>query len=165
MQHTMHRRDVPWVGGVILVLVGLVMLAAYVVPDVGLYVVLGLGIVFLAAFFYTRAYGFLVPGGILTGLGAGILLTPALAADGMLAGAAVLGGLALGFAAIWAIAALMHLEEAHPWPLIPAAILGTIAVFLAVGNPQALEYLGVVAAVVMIIGGAWLVIRQRGKPE
>jgi hypothetical protein len=161
-QHTIQRHDAPWIGGLVLVAVGLLMLATYLVPEIGLYTVLVLGIVFLAAFLYTRAYGFLVPGGILTGLGIGIILTQAMAAEEMLAGAVVVGGLALGFAAIWAIAALMHLEESHPWPLIPAAILGTVAVFLAIGQPEALQYLSVVIAIAMIAGGGWLMLRRRG---
>ena len=164
MQHTMHRREAPWIGGLVLVAIGLVMLATYLVPEIGLYVVLGLGLVFLAAFIYTRAYGFLVPAGILTGLGVGIALVPYVTEE-MMTGALILSSLAIGFAAIGVIAYLMHLEEAHWWPFIPAVILGTVAVFLAIGTPEALQYLGVVAAVVMIVGGGWLMLRQRGKQE
>ena len=162
MQHTMHRREAPWIGGLILIAIGALMLATYVVPDIGLYVVLGLGLLFLVAFAFTRAYGFLVPGGILTGLGVGVALTPYVAPD-LATGALIVGSLALGFAAIGVIAYAMHLEEAHPWPFIPAAILGTVAIFLAIGNPEALQYLSIVVAVAMIVGGGWLMLRQRGK--
>ncbi len=163
MQHAMHRREAPWIGGLVLIAVGAMMLATYLVPEIGLYVVLGLGIVFLIAFAVTRAYGFLVPAGILTGLGVGIVLTPYMT-EGMMTGALIVGTLALGFAAVGVIAYLMHMEEAHWWPFIPAAILGTVAIFLAIGNPDALEYLSIVVAIAMIVGGGWLVIRQRSKP-
>jgi len=162
MQHTMHRREAPWIGGLVLIAVGVVMLGTYVLPEIGLYVVLALGLIFLAAFALTRAYGFLVPGAIMTGLGVGIVLTPYVI-QGMMTGALIVGALALGFAAIGVIAYLMHLDEAHPWPFIPAAILGTVAVFLALDRPEALQWLGVVAAIAMIIGGGWLVLRQRSK--
>ena len=162
MQHAMHRREAPWIGGLILIAIGAVMLATYVVPDIGLYVVLGLGLVFVVAFAITRAYAFLVPAGILTGLGVGVSLTPYVT-QGMMTGALIVGSLAIGFAAIGVVAYLMHLEEAHPWPFIPAAILGVVAVFLAVGRPDALQVFSIGVAIAMIIGGAALMLRQRGR--
>ena len=162
MQHTMHRREAPWIGGLILIAVGAVMLGTQVLPDIGLYVVLAIGLVFLVAFAITRAYGFLVPGGIMTGLGVGVALTPYVV-EGTMTGALVVGSLAVGFAAIGVIAYLMRLEEAHPWPFIPAAILGTVAVFLALDRPEALQWLGIAIAVAMIVGGGWLMLRQRGE--
>ena len=160
MQHAMHRREAPWIGGLILIAIGVVMLAAYVVPDIGLFVVLGLGLVFLVAFAITRAYGFLVPGGILTGLGVGVALTPYVT-SGTMTGAVIVGSMALGFAAIGVIAYLMHLDEAHPWPFIPAAILGTVAVFLAVDRPEALQVFSIGVAIAMIVGGVALMLRHR----
>ena len=103
MQHTMHRREAPWIGGLVLIAIGVLMLGAYVLPDVGLYVVLALGLVFLAAFVFTRAYGFLVPGGILTGLGIGVALTPYVS-HGTVSGALVVGALAVGFATVGILA-------------------------------------------------------------
>jgi hypothetical protein len=164
MQHTIHRREAPWIGGLILIVVGALMLATYLVPDIGIYTVLILGIIFLAAFVATRAYGFLVPAAILTGLGVGIVLTPYVTEE-MLTGAMILASLAIGFAAIGVISYLMRMEEAHWWPFVPAAILATIALFLAVDQPEALQYVGIAAAVVMIVGGGWLMLRQRGKQE
>ncbi len=160
MQHTMHRREAPWIGGLVLIAVGVLMLGTYVLPDIGLYVVLALGLVFLAAFAFTRAYGFLVPGGILTGLGVGVALTPYVI-QGMTTGALVVGALAIGFAAVGILAYVLHLDEAHPWPFIPAAILGTVALFLALGQPDALRWLSILVAVAMIIGGGWLMLRRR----
>ncbi len=162
MQHTMHRREVPWIGGLVLIAVGVLMLGTYVLPDIGLYVVLALGLVFLAAFVFTRAYGFLVPGGILTGLGIGVALTPYVS-QGMMSGALVVGALAVGFAAVGILAYVLHLDEAHPWPFIPAAILGTVSLFLALDQPDALRWLSVVVAVAMIVGGGWLMLRRRDR--
>jgi hypothetical protein len=124
--------------------------------------VLALGLVFLTAFALTRTYGFLVAGGILTGLGAGVALTPYVA-GGMTTGALITGSLAIGFALAGVVGYLMHLPEAHPWPFVPAAILGTVAVFLALDATQALEYLGIAAAIAMIGGGGWLMIRRRDE--
>jgi hypothetical protein len=158
----MHRREAPWIGGLILIAVGAVMLGTQVLPDIGLFVPLAIGLVFLVAFVITRAYGFLVPGGIVTGLGVGVALTPYVV-EGTMTGALIIGSLAVGFAAIGVIAYLMRLEEAHPWPFIPAAILGAVAVFLALDRPDALQWLGIAIAVAMIVGGGWLMLRQRGE--
>ena len=143
-----------------LIAVGVPMLGTYVLPDVGLYIVLALGLVFLAAFAFTRAYGFLVPGGILAGLGIGVALTPYVS-QGMMSGALVVGALAVGFATVGIL--VMHLEDAHPWPFIPAAILGTVSLFMAIGQPDALRWLSIVVAVAMIVGGSWLMLRRRDQ--
>src|SRR3972149_3746454 len=55
-----------------------------------------IGIAFLIAYALTRQYGFLVPGGILTGLGIGIIYENRLEGNG----APVLLGLGVGFLAI-----------------------------------------------------------------
>ena len=164
MQHqsTITRREAPWLGGLILVAVGAFLLLSYVAPGLGLYIVLGLGLVLMVAFVVTRVYAFLVPAGILTGLGIGIALLP-FVSDGLTTGALITASLAAGFAAVGVIAYLFRLDEAHWWPFVPAAILGTVSIFLALGNPQALEWLGVAFAAAMIVVGSWLIFRRRGE--
>jgi hypothetical protein len=81
----------------------------------------------------------------------------------MMTGALVVGALAIGFTAVGILAYVLHLDEAHPWPFIPAAILGTVALFLALGQPDALRWLSILVAVAMIVGGGWLMLRRRDQ--
>lgn len=85
---------------------------------------------FLVAYAVTRNYGFLVPGGILTGLGLGIVWETSAAT----AGGVVLIGLGLGFVTIWAIDLLMKHTPAPWWPLIPGGILATIGFLVETGR-------------------------------
>lgn len=75
-------------------------------------IVLLIGLGFLYAYMQSRNFGFLVPGSILTGLGAGIVIESMSSTNGW-----VPLGLGLGFCAIW----FMH--RAHWWALIPGGII------------------------------------------
>src|SRR5215212_9197924 len=76
-------------------------------------VVLVIGLVFLYVYFNQgRNFGFLVPGAILTGLGAGIVAEALTSSSGW-----VPLGLGLGFCAIW------FLYRQHWWALIPGGII------------------------------------------
>jgi hypothetical protein len=106
----------------------------------------------LVAYGVTRAYGFLVPGSILTGLGTGIILQGRGAPD-----ETVVLGLGAGFLAIAAIDVLVHgLTPARLWPLIPGGIL-TIVGLSAIPGGQALLRLWPLA---LIAAGAWLIVGQ-----
>ena len=87
-------------------------------------IVLVIGLVFAIAFAATRRYGLLIPAGIMTGLGTGILLE-----DFGVMGEPVVLGLGLGFLAIYAADFLTSGASAPGrwWPLIPGAILTIIA--------------------------------------
>ncbi len=148
-----------WVAGVVLVAIGGLLLLGRWVPDAGEYVVLAIGLVLLVVFFATGEYGFLVPGGIISGIGAGIPL--ATAYEGQLGGGLFLIAMAVGFLLIWILGLLFRVREHHWWPLVPGLILGTlgasltagergrgIAAALAAGWPSLL----VVAGVLMLIG-------------
>jgi hypothetical protein len=106
--------------GLLLVTIGGALLVATTTDVGGQIVVAGIGVAFLLAYASTRNYGFLVPGGILTGLGAGIV-----AADLGGPGGSVPFGLGLGFVAI----ALLDVAGERAagggwwWPLIPGGIL------------------------------------------
>jgi hypothetical protein len=104
--------------------IGLILLLAQYTPDLGTWIPLALGLVFLAAFFSRREYGFLVPGSILVGVGVGILLAEAV--DEPWAGAVMLLSIAAGFIGIWVVGWLMRLPENHWWPFIPGGILAII---------------------------------------
>ena len=92
----MDRRVVP---GLVLIALGVLFLLFQQVGVGGEAVVAVIGLVLLAGYAYTRNYGFLIPGGIMTGLGMGIIL----AARSPGGGSAVLLGLGLGFLCIYVI--------------------------------------------------------------
>ncbi len=121
-----------WLGGLVLVAVGGFLLLGRWIPDVGLYVVLAIGLILLIAFFASDQYGFLVPGAIVSGIGAGIPLSGAYA--GQLGGGLFLISMGAGFLLIWVLALLFRLPERHPWPLVPGLVLGTVGSALAAGE-------------------------------
>jgi len=118
-------RDVSgWLPGVILIVIGVTLFAIQWLDLDADVIVLVIGLVFAGAYSATRRYGLLIPAGILTGLGAGILLE-----DFGATREPVALGLGLGFLAIYGVdlIALRSPERARWWPLIPGAILTVIA--------------------------------------
>jgi len=138
--------------GAALIVIGLVALALQYFEGPGRAVVLLLaGGAFIATYFYSEITGLLIPGGILSGLGLGML--------GEWWGVSVRDpnavGLGIGFIAIYVIERLYR-HRAHWWPLIPGVILvgsGLGAHFGDVGHmlwrwaPAILVVLGVVLVV------------------
>jgi hypothetical protein len=110
--------------GLVIAGIGVILLLAQYTPDVGTWIPLALGLVFLAAFFSRREYGFLVPGSILVGVGVGILLSAAVADSW--SDTVMLLSIAGGFIGIWVVGWLMRLPENHWWPFIPGGILAVI---------------------------------------
>ena len=68
-------------------------------PDIGIWIPLLVGLIFLGAFIVKREYGFLIAGSIISGVSLGVGLTTVV--DDGLEGAVVLLSLAGGFIAIW----------------------------------------------------------------
>jgi hypothetical protein len=130
-----RHRDGSWVGGAILIGIGLAFLAGQLIPHAGDYIVLAIGLTFLAAFVVTREYGFLVPGGIVTGVGTGIVFASNLSA--VEGGSLFMLSLGFGFIAIWVIGLVFRVRENHPWPLIPGIILGGIGAASLAGTRYA----------------------------
>lgn len=105
--------------GIVLVLLGLGFFLVQRLEAIGNEVVmLIIGTAFLVAYFYQKAYGLLIPAGILLGLGVGELLQGRFwwANDGTQL------GLGMGFLSIYLIAKIYE-RESHWWPLIPGVIL------------------------------------------
>lgn len=128
-------RDVTgWLPGIVLIAVEVTLLAVQLLRLDADVVVLVIGLVFAAAFVATRRYGLLIPAGIITGLGSGILLE-----NIGVAGEPVVLGLGLGFLAVYG-ADLLSTGARAPgrwWPLVPGTIL--------------------------IAAGAWLFLRGRAS--
>lgn len=120
--------------GLIIVGIGGFFLLAQVVPDIGRWIPLFIGIAFLLAFLPKREYGFLIPGCIVSGVGVGIILAERVGDPW--SGAAVLFSIGGGFIAIWLVSMLIRMGDkdwprgetrdagqALWWPLIPGGIL------------------------------------------
>lgn len=146
--------------GLILLGVGAALLLVTLTDvDLGRWVVLIVGLAFGVAYVATRRYGLLVPAGVVTGLGAGIVLDASGVGDGV-----VPLGLGLGFLSI----AVIHLLSGDVrdggwwWPLIPGGIL------TVVGGSQlaAIEDVGrFVAPAVLIALGLLLLVRSVGRAK
>src|SRR3972149_8468277 len=67
-------RDGRWIGGLLLIRIGVVLLVGQWLPDVGRYAPLAIGLALTVIFIVTRNPGALIGGSIVTGIGAGIVL-------------------------------------------------------------------------------------------
>ncbi len=158
-----------FVSGIVLVAIGVIALVGQVwqpSEDVGGWVLLAIGLGFFAAFAYTRQYGYVVPGGIFTGLGAGVIVSQAATwRTSEAEGAPVVLGLGLGFLSIWLIGEFAHVERNRWWPLIPGSILGFVGTALLIGGEavRALDYWGVilVGIGIVVMWRAW----QERRPD
>jgi hypothetical protein len=142
--------------GSLLIGFGVFLLIVYWTGIGGEAVPLVIGISFLAAYAVTRTYGLLVPGGILTGLGTGIVL----GVGGGPETSPVLG-LGLGFVAIYVISLLARDPVQHWWPLIPGGILTVIGLSTM---PATRNLVTFVVPAVLILAGAAVVVGF-GRPQ
>ena len=149
-----------WLPGVILIAVGLTLFAVQLLNLDGDVIVLVIGLVFAIAFAATRRYGLLIPAGIMTGLGTGILLE-----DFGVMGEPVVLGLGLGFLAIYAADFLSSRAPAPGrwWPLIPGAILTIIAAAESTFGEEGARLVTQGWPVLLIVAGAWLLLRGRAR--
>jgi drug/metabolite transporter (DMT)-like permease len=154
--------DGRWVGGAVLIIIGVALLVGQWVPDVGRYATLIVGLALLALFVLTRNPGALIGGSIVTGIGAGILLEETFPAT---AGGWVPLGLGFGFLGIWLVGSLFRLPEARFWPLIPGGIL--VFVGLAGMGGGAADLLRYAWPVVLILAGLAVIFggRRRRPPD
>lgn len=132
-----------------------------------------LGTIFIIVYLITRRRGFLIPGGILTGLGTGIVISQTYTPiqDEVTGGIIVLS-LGAGFAAIFVIE-FFYTRTSDFWPLIPGGILGLVGTLLILTGldlvtKMVLRSIGNLWPVVLIAIGAWILFRRRrdkGKEE
>lgn len=159
-----HRSSLT--GGIILIAIGALALLSQldIFTDIGMFFVPALGIIFLVWGLASRAFGLVIPGGILSGIGLGIALV-----EGPLAGSGepVEGAIfLLAFAAGWLLIALLSKFTATAfqwWPLIPAAVLALVGGLLLAGEAglQVLKVIGYAWPVALIAAGAWIILRKR----
>ncbi len=148
------------IGGVILIGIGLLALLAQFVDFIswesfGIYFVLLLGLVFYAWGILAREPGVMIPGGILSGIGAGIVvLVNNLAPDGLEEGGLFLVIFGLGWVSITVMSAIFT-RETQWWALIPGGIIGFVGLAVMFGGffMNALEAVSVLWPVVLIIAG------------
>ena len=117
--------DGRWIGGIILILIGVGLLANQFVPDIGRYAPLVVGLGLLIIFLVTRNAGALIGGSIVTGIGIGLLMDEQFPATN---GSWIPLCLGLGFLAIWVFGGLLRMPEARFWPLIPGGILTFVGI-------------------------------------
>lgn len=156
-----------FVGGLILIVVGVLALLAQFVDIgemMGWIVLGGLSLVFIVAGIATRQSGFFIPGGILTGLALGVLLTierveiPFVEDEG--------GLFLLAFAAGWVLIPVLSIiftrGERHLWALIVAAIMALVGAAVSFGGAamDALELLGRIWPIFLIAGGLLILLKR-----
>jgi hypothetical protein len=156
----MRKRESGWLGGLLLIAIGLFFLLNQFVDlpwlsNLGSFIVLGLGLFFLISGAVSRQDALMIPGGILTGIGLGIvLITGSFVSQGEDSGGVFIGAFALGWVLITVFSALFT-DKTHWWALIPAAIMGLISAALLLQGPfdVALEWLGKLWPLLLIVGG------------
>ncbi len=158
-----HKR---WIAGVALILMGLLLLAASFFAQ-GLWVLLGLGALFIAWGLAVREPGLLIPGGVLLGVGGGIWMTqwPAVAGNDRLEGAVFM----LAFGAGWCLISLLAaaLGCRMLWPLIPGGVFFAIGLPLLVGGAAltALAWAGKLWPLIFVALGVYILWKQHASPD
>lgn len=150
------------IAGAVLILLGVAFFAMQFFGELGSSAILFLaGVAFIGGYFYTRAYGLLIPGCILAGLALGQL-----AERGGLFSFSGLSsvGLGVGFIAIFLID-LVYTGSWRWWPLIPGGILvltglatanATLQILIERGWPLILVAIGLI-----ILAGAFGLTSRR----
>jgi hypothetical protein len=154
-----------YVGPVLLIVIGLGALVANFGGDrfSGAFVPLAIGILFLVAYAATRNYGYLVPGGILTGAGSGVLAASLVSTTDTGAYAAIGGG--IGFLLIYTLDLLVSGHSARWWPVIPGVLMVVAGTGLASGNQELIRQFGLWSPVLLIVLGLILLVARSRQPS
>lgn len=149
-----------WVPGALLIVLGLMLLAAqWFAWDAGPIALAVIAGFFVAMYASTRGYGFLIPAFIFAGLAAGVAIEDIAPETN---GGAVVLGLGCAFLGIY----VMNVVLARPaawWPLVPGVILGTVGISELFGGTEAARVVGQLWPVALILAGLAL-IAQRVLP-
>ncbi|HUG06713.1 MAG TPA: hypothetical protein VMQ78_09240 [Candidatus Limnocylindria bacterium] len=149
-----------WLPGVILIVIGVTLFAVQLLRLDADVIVLIVGLVLAIAYAATRRYGLLIPAGILSGLGTGILLE-----DLGARGEPVVLGLGLGFLAIFGVDLIASgaRERGRWWPLVPGTILTIVAGAESTFGAEGKRLIEQAWPVLLIALGAWLLVRGRAS--
>ena len=149
--------------GVTLAAIGAVVLTGFAVPDLERYTLLAVSAVLLVVFAFTREYAFAVPAGITGGVGTMVYLVTGGSVDPTMVPAAVFLSLAGGFASIWLLGLAALPRTIHPWPLVPALILGLLGSAFAARQPGVIEWIQAGIALALVLGGTALILRRHER--
>jgi hypothetical protein len=159
-----------WLPGLGLLVVGLVLLVAQFARSeaVGVLIVPALSLVFIVWGAVTREPGFLIPGGVLAGIGAGSVCLVYDWPFGALSGDAEAGVFMLVFAGGWASITLLtaiFTDRVHWWPLVLAGFFALVGGALLVGGTarEALSLVGYLWPLALIALGLYLLMRRRDR--
>lgn len=147
--------------GIILVVLGLMFLAAQWFDFTGAAVLGALSVFFVVMYATTRKYGFVIPGMILGGLAVGVGLQeygydPS--------GGVVVLGLGAGFIAIYLINVLVQ-TPASWWPLVPGGILSVVGLTQVAEGTAAAETIARLWPVGLIVAGVIVLIATFVRPD
>jgi hypothetical protein len=156
--------NVPWLG-ILLVLVGVGLLIQYFVPDVsaGTIVLLALGIVLLAAWLVSRSRWAVVPGLLILALGGAGLVRELGIYNGP--GATPLS-LAAAFALIWLLDLLRGVRSTWPlWGVAIFGLIGLVQVSSRLDIPQFAGLGGLWPVLIIAVGLLLLFSARRSSPR
>jgi hypothetical protein len=168
-----EQKNNSWIGGLILIGIGALALVGQLAPnffgeELGIYFVLALGLLFLVWGIAARNIGPLIPGGILSGIGLGIILVESVnLPEGMDDGGLFMLAFALGWGLITLLSAVVT-AKTQWWPLIPGGIMALIGLAVLFGGAfmQMLQWMGFLWPVILIVLGLALIIgAQRTKDK
>ncbi len=159
------RNSGAYVGATLLILIGLFALIANLGgPRIGDEAVpLAIGAAFLVAYALTRRYGYLVLGGILTGVGGGIWIASLLGVSDKGPYAAIGGG--LGFLLIYVLDVARSGLAARWWPIVPGALMVLIGAGTAAENQAWAQQVGTWSPLLLIALGLWIIIARGRQPS
>lgn len=158
-----HRGSGAYVGAAILIVIGTLALVGnlYGSQYTDQAIPLGIGLAFLVAYALTRQYGFLVPGGIVTGIGAGLFAATVAGASDNGPYVVLAGG--LGFLAIFALDAVVTRSANRWWPVIPGGAMILSGSAMATQNEGLIRQIGTWSPLLLVLLGLWILI-ARARP-
>ena len=146
--------------GLVLLIIGGILAAGFVVPDLDRYTLIAISVTLLAAFGLTREYGYAIPAGITGGIGTAVLAITAGTFGPAMTPAVFFLAFAGGFLAVWVLGLLASPRIVHPWPLVPSAILGSLGLAFAAGQPGATTWVQFGVATVIVLAGLAMILRR-----
>ncbi len=146
--------------GTVLVVIGAIMAIGFVIPDVDRFTLAAISLTLLAAFALTREYGYAIPAGITGGMGMAIVAITAGTFGPAMTPAVLFLSMAAGFLSVWVLGLMASPRVVHPWPLVPAVVLGSFGTAFAAGQPGAISWVQVAVATVIVLAGVGLLRRR-----